>query len=63
MVKKRYLIPKKDRRTLRRRNHFALDLGDRKFHQRVVKPKRADDDDDWDNQDWERFSCDEEDLD
>jgi hypothetical protein len=32
----------KEKRQVRRRNHVAKDLTDRKFHQRVVPPKRRD---------------------
>ena len=36
--------PYKQRREVRRRNHVARDLGDPKYHQRVVPSRDADDD-------------------
>ena len=44
-------LPEKDRRRERRRNHYARDLGERKYHQRVVPNKRKDDDR-FDDYDW-----------
>jgi hypothetical protein len=37
-------LPDKQRREVRRRNHVAYDLGDRKYHQRVIPSRDADDD-------------------
>jgi hypothetical protein len=45
----------KQRRAVRRKNHIAKDLGDRKYHPRLV-PNKKHKYEDWDNQDWERFS-------
>lgn len=37
--------PDKQRREVRRRNHVAYDLADRKYHQRVIHNRRHEDDD------------------
>lgn len=34
----------KQRRRIRRQNHIARDLADNKYHQRVIKNKKKDDD-------------------
>jgi len=39
----------KQKRAMRRRNHMARDLADRKYHQRIKKPYKELKDVDWDD--------------